>query len=291
VPDVGDLPPRAAAAPSATFAEPPDAGPGPESQVNRKPVVIGLGAVALVLAVVVAVLATRGGKPQETAQHDPPPVTPGPVNPAPAVAAPGAPVNAANAADKFAWPAPTANDFGLKVELDAPGKREENFGSGGFGTVVKFDPSGRKAGGKVLIPAEAPITLRLTAENDCRVAVWLLEPNGEVLKLFPNDDDTDDHLAAGKERVIPGNNAYTLEATPTVGEGVDRLRVIATTGTPVAYPPGTKSSRYPFYASEPERERLVSMIRGVVLKKAGSTVSASAPAAVSERELQFRVSK
>jgi serine/threonine protein kinase len=283
VPDVGELAARPpASATSVGLAAAPAAGE-PERQVNRKPVVIGLGLVAVLLAAVVVVLAARDKKEPEVAQHAPPPA-----NPAPSAPVRNVPVSDA---DQFAWPAPTADDFGLKVELDAPGKREADFGSGRFGTPVESDPSGkRKAGGKLLIPAGAAMSLRVTAGRDCRFTVWLLEPNGEVLKLFPNDDDADDRLTAGQERVIPGNNAYKMEATPTEGEGADRIRVIATTGEPPAYPPGTKNSRYAFYGSGPEREQLASAVRGVVLKKAGAAAAAS-PGAVSERELQFRVSK
>jgi serine/threonine protein kinase len=263
VPDVGELAPRAASAPSVTFANAPAA--APEPRANRKPVLIGLGALAVVLVAAIAVLATRGDKPAEVARHDPPPA-----NPAPEVVAPGTPVSV-DRSDKFAWPPPASHDFGLRAELDAPGKRDHE--------------------GKVTLPARVAMSLRVTAERDCRVSVWLLEPNGHVLKLFPNDDDTDDHFAAGQERVIPGNGAYTMDTSPTAGEGADRIRVIATTGEPPALPPGTKSDRYTFYGSEPERVELASAIRGVVLKKANSAAAAPAPGAVSERELQFRVSK
>ncbi len=261
VPDVAVLSPRANSAASMSFAHTP-ADAVTDGQTNRKPVLIGLGIAAVLLTAVAAVLATRGDKQPEIVQNNPVP------NPTPKVATPGIP---ASTTEKYAWPAPTTNAFGLKVELDAPGKRDSN--------------------GKVTLPAGAHMSLRVSAAQDCRVSVWLLEPNGHVLKLFPNDDDTDDRFTAGQERVIPGNNAYVMEASPTVGEGMDRIRVIATTGEPLALPPGTKNARYTFYASEPEREHLASAIRGVVLKKTNSAVSAAASGAVSERELQFRVSK
>src|SRR5262249_53320091 len=143
--------------------------------------------------------------------------------------------------DKFTWPAPNRDDFGLKVELNAPGKQDK--------------------AGKVLLTPGTAMSLRLTAEKDCRVSVWFLDPTGKVQKLFPNDDETDDHVVAGKPRVIPGNDKYTLEASLTEGGDMDRIRVIATTGEPPAYPAGTKNGRFTFYSGESDREKLASVIR------------------------------
>jgi hypothetical protein len=188
------------------------------------------------------------------------------VTPPPVVAAPGAPVNAT---DRFAWPPPTANSFGLKVSLDAPGKRDKD--------------------GKILLHDGSSLSIRLTAEKDCRVTVWLLEAGGRETKLFPNEKERDDRLFAGQERVIPGNDTYELRATPTEGEGADRIRVVATTGEPLPYPPGTKNGDFTFYANEAERERLASTMRGIAMVNKTNTVRS--PGLLSERELQFRVSK
>jgi hypothetical protein len=238
-----------------------------ENRGNRAPVLLGLGALALVLVAVLVFLATRDNKKDDGAKQNPPPVNPTP--PTPPTPGPDPKPNP-TPDDKFAWPAPARADFGLKVELTAPAARKD-------------------ADGKILMTAGTPMTINLRADKDCRVSVWFLDPSGHPAKLFPNDDDPDDRLIAGKERVIPGNNAYILETTPTEGAGTDRLRVIATTGEQPAFPAGAKSGRFTFYNGDTERERLASTIRGVVIKK---TAGEPAPAGeVSEAELPFRVQK
>jgi hypothetical protein len=222
---------------------------------NRLPVVAGLAALALVLVGLGGYLLTRQ-KPTATTSAEVP------------AAPPDAPPRTDKDADPFAWPVPARADFGLKVELVAP--------------AAKSGPDGT-----IRLSAGVPMTYHLTAERDCRVSIWVLEPTGHATRLFPNDDDTDDRLTAGKERVLPSNDRYTFEATPTDGAGVDRLRVLATTGEPPAFPPGVKDGRYTSYAADADRERLANTVRGVTIKKAG----AAEPGAVAETELKFVVRK
>ncbi len=233
----------------------------PEPVRSRRPLAISLAVAAVVLVGAIGFLATQGDKKKDDiAKQEPPPaaVTPAPVAPTPLP-------TPANVGDKLVWPAPTRADFGLKVELVAPASKTD-------------------ADGTVRMTAGVPMTVHLTAARDCRVSVWALDPNGNELRLFPNDDEQDDRLTAGKERVVPGNAAYEFVTTVTEGGGVDRLRVIATTGEPIKFPPGAKNGRYTVYSTDADRERLASTVRGVVIKKAG----AGAPAAVAEAELRFR---
>jgi hypothetical protein len=219
---------------------------------------------ALVLVVAGGYVATRGGKPAETAKGDPvaPPGEGKAAAPAGAPEAVTPPPGSENVEDRFAWPAATRADFKLTAETDA--KRGDD--------------------GIYRLAAGQAIALRLTADTDCRASVWYVDPAGVATRLFPNDDDRDDRLTAGKLRTIPGNDAYVIETTPTEGSGVDRLYVLATAGDPPAFPPGTKNGRYTAYATEAERAGLASAVRGFVLKKAGG---GDAPAA--EAELRFRI--
>ena len=107
------------------------------------------------------------------------------------------------------------------------------------------------------------------SSNRRSTAVFLEEPSGVVTRLFPNESEPDDRLKAGQERVLPGDLGYTVELTPTEGAGVDRLRVIATTGELFVIPKGVKVGRFETYSTELDRERLATAIpvRGIVLKK------------------------
>ncbi len=217
-------------------------------RANRRPLVLGLATVVAVLLAALGYLVTRGRTVPEVAKENPP-------------ALPGG--------DTFEWPPPARTDFGLKVELVAP--------------AAKTD-----ADGTVRLTTGTAMSLHLRAERNCRVSVWLLEPNGQSTRLFPNDDDDDDRLTAGTERVVPGNEKYTLETTPTEGAGVDRVRVIATTGDLPAFPPGAKNGRFTVF-SAPERERVSMAVRGIQVKKTGAPAATGAPEGVAEAELRFRV--
>ncbi|HEY1188896.1 MAG TPA: serine/threonine-protein kinase [Gemmata sp.] len=255
VPSLSTALPKSAPAPVAHVPAPPPAPKPPAAAPNRKPVVLALGAVAAVMLCVVAFLLTRDkAKPAAPVADS----TPKPVEVVPA------------AADPFAWPAITRSDFGVRVDLSAPGATK------GADGALRFVPG-------------VPMQVRLKAARDCRVSVWWLDPNGQVLRLFPNDDESDDRLVANVERVVPGNDQYVLETTPTEGAGHERLRVIATTGSQPPFPPGAKSGRFTTYSGTQEREKVASTVRGIVIKKPGG--SAPTEGAVSEAEILFRVQK
>ena len=233
----------------------------PEPVRSRRPLAIGLAAVAVVLVGAIGFLATRGDKkPDGTAKQEPPPAVtpaPAPVTPAPT------PTPVANDGDKFVWPAPAHADFGLKFELAVVGKTPG-------------------ADGVIPVAAGTPLLLHLTAEKDCRVAVWVIEPTGDFLQLLPNEHESDDRLKAGQKRVV-GTATSALIASVTAGD-YDRVFVRAVTGDAPTYPAGVKMNQYSVYTTPADRERLLSAVRGVVIKKAG----AGGPAAMSEAELRFR---
>lgn len=229
----------------------------PPAKPNRKPLLIALGAAALLLLAVAAFLATRDrSKPDTPSVNKGTP--PADVKPQPAPAA-----------DKFAWPAPTRDDFGLKVSLTAPAAT-------------------KNADGSVRLTTGTDMKVHLTAARDCHVSVWVLDPTGQVTRIFPNKHVTDDRLTANTERVLPGSDAYTLEAFPTAGDGRERLRVIATTGPQPPFPPGAAQGHFTAYTTPPERERVASTVRGIVVKPAGAPAPSGANE-VAEGEILFRV--
>ncbi|MDY3560538.1 serine/threonine-protein kinase [Gemmata sp. JC673] len=238
-------------APVAPVEPAPQECPGRRTK-SGKPVAFALAGVAAVLACVAAFLLTRD-KPKAAEPE-----------PRPAEAVQQA------VGEAVAWPGIARSDFELKVDLSAPAAKKAADGS------------------LQLVPG-TPMKLHLKAAADCRVSVWVLEPGGQVTRLFPNDNEPDDRLTAGTERVVPGSASYVLETLPTDGPGHERLRVIATTGDQPPFPPGAKSGRFTTYSTPQDRAALVSTVRGVVVKKSGT---APAPqGAVSEAELLFRVQK
>jgi hypothetical protein len=230
--------------------------PAPVPADNRRPLVIGLCAVAVLLVGAIGYLATRDKKQNDIA--GPGPAQPGDSNPG------------AGEADRFAWPPPKHADFALKVALVAPAARKDQ-------------------GGMIRLTAGTPLEVHLTADRDCRVSVWWIAPSGQEMRLFPNEYEEDDRLKAGVARVVPGKATYEIDTTPTEGAGVERLRVFATTGERPAFPPGVKKQQYAVYATPSEREQLASTVRGLVLKK--TDASASPVGAMSEVEVLFRVTK
>ncbi len=239
----------------------------PRAPANRKPLLIGLGAGAVLLVAVIGFLATRGDrKKDDTAKLEPPASgTPGAPPGPPPVVAPEALPPAPAGAGFSAWPVPERSDFGLKVELSAPAAKQDKDG------VIR-------------ISAGSPMTVHVKADRDSRVSIWIVEANGHAMRVFPNDDEPDDRVRAGQERVVPGNDKYELVTTATEGAGVDRLRVFATTGEPPAFPPGAKTGRFTTYTG-PDAEQLASTVRGVTIKKTGG----GTPAPLAQAELRFHV--
>ncbi|MBM3983906.1 MAG: DUF4384 domain-containing protein [Planctomycetes bacterium] len=228
-----------------------------------------VGVVGIALVGAAAYFATRDGKKDVAKQEPTPPVDVAPM-PRPGDPKPQPqPQPTPPPADKFAWPDPTRADFGLKVDPVAAGMKKD-------------------ADGQFLFLNGSNLELHLTAAKDCRVSVWLLDPSGVEERLFPNEFETDDRLLAGQARVVPGKSGGRLELSETLGAGIERIRVIATTGDAPAFPPGTKKNQFTVYATAADRERLASTVRGVVLKKAGSPAE---QASVAEAELRFRVGK
>ena len=75
--------------------------------------------------------------------------------------------------------------------------------------------------------------------------------------------------------------------TPTAGDGLDRLRVFASTGESPAFPPGAAEGRFAVYTG-PEGEQLAEVVRRGVVKKPGVT---NPTGDVAEAEIRFRVQK
>jgi hypothetical protein len=242
---------RAGLTPTTLSVSLPGAAEGPAAPRSKRSLTAGLIAAAVVLGGLTVFLATRGKTPEPE------------VAVAPAPAAELAPT-----ADPVI-PPPARSDFGLSVQLVAAAAQKD-------------------AAGVIRMTAGVPMRLHLKAEKDCRAAVWVIDPAGEATRIFPNDNEPDDRLVAGRERVIPGNNDYVLDATLTAGDGAERLRVLASTGELPPYPVGAKAGHFTVVSSEADRAQLASTLRGVAVKRVNPADPASA---VAEAELRFRVGR
>jgi predicted Ser/Thr protein kinase len=220
---------------------------------RKQSLTAGLVAAAVLLGGITVFLATRGKKPEAE-------VATAPVDP---------PLAASQQPTDPTIPPPARADFGLAVELEAAAAQKD-------------------AAGVIRMTAGVPMRLRLKAAKDCRAAVWVIDPAGEATRVFPNDNEPDDRLVAGRERVIPGNDTYVLDATLTPGDGAERLRVLASVGDLPPYPVGAKVGRFSVVSSDADRLGLASTLRGIGVKKVNPADPASA---VAEAELRFRVGR
>lgn len=141
------------------------------------------------------------------------------------------------------WDVPATGKLGLSVRMTAAAGRDDS--------------------GRLLIPeGVGTMKLRLRADVDCAAAVFNIAPDGVITRLFPNDHDADARLAAGRERLIPPDNRYTLDSNPTLGSGFERLRVVATTGELARLPAGQRVGPFVQYSADADRRRVEETFRG-----------------------------
>jgi serine/threonine protein kinase len=252
----------AAPQPAPTPARAPQP-PEPEAKKSKLPLILGGVAAVLVAVAAVAFVLKGNTKPDDTAQQQqkpPPEVKPPEVKP---------PANVPEAKTAIEWPAVGRADFGLAFEVSVPGMQKQPDGSLAF-------------------PLGAKIGFTVKTDRDCHVSIWSLDADGTVTKLFPNKDETDDLVRAGKPRVLPGNKQWWVEAGATNGAGFDRLRILATTGAPPTFPPGVPAGKFTVFPSQGEKTQVAIAARGALLKSASSQPTVGD---VADAEVRFRVPK
>lgn len=62
------------------------------------------------------------------------------------------------------------------------------------------------------------LTFRVVAERNCYVGLCYVDSDGMVVRLFPNQKETDHFIKAGTARLIPDPDKATLRATPSNGK-------------------------------------------------------------------------
>jgi len=171
--------------------------------------------------------------------------------------------------DSEAWPVVGGSDFKLAADLVARGEKDDK--------------------GVLHLANNTLLSVRLKAEKDCDVAVYWVDPKGQVVQLFPNRFDRANRLKAGEERVIPApNKDYELVAVPTVGTGFDRLHIVAVTGNLPALPKGEVQGPFIAFRSESDRKDVIRAVRGVVVREKPSP-GVKGDVQVAQAELKFRV--
>jgi predicted Ser/Thr protein kinase len=105
-------------------------------------------------------------------------------------------------------PNPPLQDFDLKVDVLTP--------AGQDGEVSQFHEGDT-------------LRLRIKAARDAYVGVWTVNPRGDVVRLFPNNEDTDFHFRKGVARYLPPDNADYEFPTTDVSTAVEHLLVVAST--------------------------------------------------------------
>jgi predicted Ser/Thr protein kinase len=156
------------------------------------------------------------------------------------------------------------HDFGLKVQL--VGGRE------GLNGLRVFQE-------------DEPARFRIEPQRDAYVGVWTIGPDGTVVQLFPNEHESDHLIRAGQPRLVPGNDRYKIEATPTPPGKTEVLRVVAATRR---WEPLKGEKLGPFVVLRDGREGLERHLRSFKIRPTGKSEDA-AEDAVAEEALPFQV--
>ncbi|QEL14582.1 serine/threonine-protein kinase [Limnoglobus roseus] len=173
--------------------------------------------------------------------------------------------------DDRTWPEPKA-DFRLTVDMVANAKKD--------------------AAGVVRLKNGSLLELNLKPEVDCWVYVFVVEQDDAAILLFPNKYENDNRLRGGITRVIPSEPNYGLQATPTEGPGVERVRVIASTVKLPDLPAGKVVGHFQQFADNVQKSNLslaVRGIRGIEPVAQPNKVLVKKKSELAEAEVKFRV--
>jgi tRNA A-37 threonylcarbamoyl transferase component Bud32 len=164
---------------------------------SRRPLLAGLLAAGVVLA------AAIGGGVYWAKKGKQPDREPG------ASAPPGDEQDAALLGPGPELPAATRHDFGLTVEL--PNSRP--------------GPQGRR-----ILTEGDRVVFRITAERDAYVGLWTIEADGTIIQLFPNKDEPNNYVRAGRTRELPGKGKPNpFDPKATAPNRADALWCVAST--------------------------------------------------------------
>ncbi len=183
-------------------------------------------------------------------------------------------INTQTKPDDRLWPDPI-EDFKLSVNLVANAQKKDQ------NSIIH-------------LANKAPLQIELLSAVDCWVYVFVVDSSDQAMLLFPYPQEQNNQLIGGVKRTIPSHPDYVARATPTVGEGYERIRVIGSTVKLPDPPPGQVVGNFRAYVDQIEKAGLQNVLsqvrgkRGIEIVKKDQTTPAK-KSAMSEAELRFRV--
>jgi len=183
---------------------------------------------------------------------------------------------------------PTTNNAKIAFERTWPDARKD------FPISVDLLTDNQSLTGDVVeLQKNTRLQLKIQSQVACNIMVFVVDPNGEATKLFPNKFEPDSKFEPGKARTIPSNPDWAAKATPTVGEGAERIRIFATTGPLPELPDGKKIEHFSAFVDAEARANLEQALSATRGKRGIEIVPLDAQGErklqIAEAELLFRV--
>lgn len=155
---------------------------------------------------------------------------------------------------------------------------------------VNVEPVGGRMGpnGFLNLIEDEVLTFRVVAERNCYLGVCYVDGDGMVVRLFPNEKETDHFLKAGTPRLIPDPDKATVRATPSTGKEYVYFTASTQHWTPVTGK-RVEGSAFATFFSKEEKDRIqgeFKEVRGLNLE-----FKPQKPAEVSEAVIPFFVEK
>jgi len=170
-------------------------------------------------------------------------------------------------------PQVTFSDFKLDVEMF-----RHDSGSG-----KRFPMVPDQANGEYRMFTGETVGFEIQVEKDAYVGLWTVDTEGKVLQLFPNKEEQNHLVPAGKPRGIPSKTTYDVSAE--LSKGKEFAWVVAST-RPWKAVKGEEVGPFIAFSTKAQREELQSALRGFLVKP---REEGKDPAEVAEKVLTFRV--
>jgi serine/threonine protein kinase len=142
---------------------------------------------------------------------------------------------------------------------DLPQLKRQDF-------ALTVDLLGSREGpqGRRLYRAGDPVLFQITTERTAHVGIWSIEADGTITRLFPNKKEMDAEVIAGRPRLIPGNDQYTIRTTATAPGRADAVWMAASTRPWKLSAEGEQRGDFLVFRRPKAREQMQKTFRGMV---------------------------